>query len=801
MRGALLLPALALQGAAGLVIRGGEKESGPSDGYDEAACAAPPNSVVRENCAEGNPPEEWDIPGAGDPSIQGFATQQSYAPGETVVFKVKSEASEYRIDIYRVGYYRGMGARRVARFAPSASLPQRQPPCVTDEATLLVDCGSWRESARWPVPDGAASGVYFARLVRTDRPPRPPWRADASRVAPNPKFANPEWDDGLPPPCGWGFDCPDMDHAYGAQRLAAGRKVLVNALHEPRASHVYFVVRDDSRAADILFQTSDTTWHAYNTYGAPNTYGGVPLKHHNFSLAGRWDGRVRSYKRSYNVPMLTRDQRTVNMLWQCEYPMIRWLERNGYDVVYWSSVDTDVRGAQLSRHRLFLSVGHDEYWSTQQRRHVEAARDAGVHLAFLSGNEVYWNVRWEASADGSGTPHRTMVVYKESQQSSKLDPKEDAWTGTFRDAKPHNPQGAWPENSLTGTIFTVNAWRNDALEVPSEYAALRFWRHTPIADLREGERAVLLKGLLGHEWDEDVDNGHRPPGLIRMSETTVNNVQYLIDSGATFDSGTGTHHLVMYRSKSGSLVFGAGTVQWMWGLDDHHDAPTGLQNQLENEYLTRVGVEQMGTEPAVVQATVNVFVDMGVRPALPQPGIVVDAAPGSDKEAPRCKITAATPLRLGKRAAVRVTGTAADTGGGVVAAVEVSVDGGRRWHPASIAGRRAGEVEWIWERVWAHARDASPTAAVVTARAADDSCNLGPSAEPVTVALTEQSDGDDTAGARGYASMAEARAALEERQRRRETADAQDRQRRRNDAQLHRERLAAERRAAEDEDE
>ena len=94
-----------------------------------------------------------------------------------------------------------------------------------------------------------------------------------------------------------------------------------------------------------------------------------------------------------------------------------------------------------------------------------------------------------------------MVVYKESQELAKKDPKLDVifrspkifthihisqeWTGTFRDGRSINPLGAQPENALTGTIFTVNAWRHDALEVPSEFAGLRFWRHTSIADMQE----------------------------------------------------------------------------------------------------------------------------------------------------------------------------------------------------------------------------------------------------------------------------------------------------------------------------
>jgi hypothetical protein len=97
----------------------------------------------------------------------------------------------------------------------------------------------------------------------------------------------------------------------------------------------------------------------------------------------------------------------------------RWLESQGYDVTYQAGVDTDRQpAAALLRHRLFLSVGHDEYWSGAQRAAVERARDAGLNLAFFSGNEVFWRVRWE---DG----HRTMVVYKESQELAKKDPMLD----------------------------------------------------------------------------------------------------------------------------------------------------------------------------------------------------------------------------------------------------------------------------------------------------------------------------------------------------------------------------------------
>ena len=96
-------------------------------------CAAPANPIVAENCLAGNPASEWDISGAGDPSIQGFATDISVNRGSTVSFKVDTNATNYRFDIYRMGYYGGLGARKVATVTPvgdaaadPAELPQRR---------------------------------------------------------------------------------------------------------------------------------------------------------------------------------------------------------------------------------------------------------------------------------------------------------------------------------------------------------------------------------------------------------------------------------------------------------------------------------------------------------------------------------------------------------------------------------------------------------------------------------------------------------------------------------------------------
>ena len=339
---------------------------------------------------------------------------------------------------------------------------------------------------------------------------------------------------------------------------------------------------------------------------------------------------------SYNRPLTTRGTTPTNSVFNAEYPMVRWLESNGFNVSYISGIDTDRSGATIlnaTKHKAFLSVGHDEYWSAAQRANVETARAAGLSLAFFSGNEVFWKTRWEASIDGTATAFRTLVSYKETHANADIDPTS-AWTGTWRDPRFSPPtDGGRPENALTGTIFTVQCCQGQypSIVVPPAAATHRFWRNSPIAASGGGVLGPLVSGvnvasggILGYEFDEDLDNGFRPAGLAQLSSTTATVDEKVRDYGNTYGAGTATHSLTLYRHASGALVFGAGTIQWSWGLDNNHDRqPDGVTDY---------------TNQSVRQGTVNLFGDMGAQPMTLQADLT-PATPSADVVPPTSTIT------------------------------------------------------------------------------------------------------------------------------------------------------------------
>lgn len=323
-----------------------------------------------------------------------------------------------------------------------------------------------------------------------------------------------------------------IPRTFDATNWASGIYVAKLTARGGKQSYIPFIVRDDDRTAKYLFQASVTTWQAYNNWGGKSLY------------AFNSTDLQRAYKVSFNRPYIN-GTGTGDLLdgWAgWELNMLRFLEREGYDVTYCTNLDTHENATLLNRAKAFLSVGHDEYWSGNIRNNVEAARNRGIHLGFFTGNAAYWQVRFENGYNGAA--NRTMTCYKEAN----LDP--------------------YYNKAATRSQTTVT-WRDPILNRPEEALLGVQFEHYPVnTDIVVANASHWVFANTG------LKNGDKLPGLCGYEADRVfgigpSNVQILAHSPVVTDAGAGFSDMAIHQHASGANVFATGSIQWPWGLDDY----------------------------------------------------------------------------------------------------------------------------------------------------------------------------------------------------------------------------------------
>ena len=443
--------------------------------HSQGRSSNPTNPIVIENAKPGDPSWELIAP-ALKGEIEGYASATSINRGQQIIFFVNTADPSYTIQFFRMGWYGGAGARSMG---PPTKVPgPAQPASFFDSSTLLIDAGTWSNPYVLTVPGNPsdptdwASGFYLAKLTGST----------------------------------------------GAQ------------------AYVMFVVRDDGRYSDLLFQSSVTTYQAYNDWGGSSLY-----------------STPRAFKVSFNRPYAVTDPLAAGtgdfLRW--EYNLVRFLEREGYDVTYNTDLDTHLNESALRQHKGFLSVGHDEYWSWQMRQNLTAARDAGVNVGVIGANCCYWQIRLEPSPVTS-TPNRTIVCYKD-------------------DALTKDPYAQSSQSYLTTTL-----WRSDPVDLPEgeiigvmSGEGYRISGDIVVSDsssfifqgtgLQDGDH---LPGLLGYEV------GNFFPQFAPSGTTVVAHSPYV-------DPQTNVRYfsdMVFYPAASGASVVSVSSIQWSWGLDDYNAA-------------------------------------------------------------------------------------------------------------------------------------------------------------------------------------------------------------------------------------
>jgi len=259
--------------------------------------------------------------------------------------------------------------------------------------------------------------------------------------------------------CGWPVALTlDVDATWRSGYYEVVMEIDVEG--RVRRDHAFFVVRPPA-GTRVVLALSTNTWHAYNDFGGPNLYTGgthvsmqrpmaagylykPPGKGRRVTGTGAPDPQNAAHVGYIQINHLSGYAGSAG--WpDWELPFVEWAEREGFEIGVCTNADLEEHPQVLDGANLYLSVGHDEYWSRGMRDTVEAFIAQGGNAAFFSGNTSLWQVRIE------GDDHDVMVGYKGFF-------KNDPLMGTDREAEVTT---FWtdvvvgrPENSMTGVSFT-----------------------------------------------------------------------------------------------------------------------------------------------------------------------------------------------------------------------------------------------------------------------------------------------------------------------------------------------------------
>ena len=418
-------------------------------------------------------------------------------------------------------------------------------------------------------------------------------------------------------------EVPDDADAQGC-RWPAAAEVVVDP--EWRSGYYEVVVRTDANRstheavgffvvqsnrpdpARPLLALSTNTWNAYNTFGGRNLYErGTRVSFARPMAKGllrKPDGpgsRVTVMhppdpQNRAHVAYLRTHQFTEwggSAGWpNYELPFVRWAERSGFELDY--ALNADLEDPRtLEDRRLYLSVGHDEYWSAPMRDTVEGFTRAGGNATFLSGNTAFWQVRLEDAG-------QAMIGFKDQYA-------KDPVYGTDRQ---HLLTSMWsdhllerPENHMTGVSFVRGGYHRIGRVVAAGAGGYTVYRpHHWVfdgTDVAYGDLLGAESVIVGYECDGcdfemrdglprptgrdgtpndfeilglaptqhfDRTNAPRPPAERARSE-----VEFIAwrafgtedrEAIAKIEHG----HATMGMFEPGGFVFTAGTTDWVWGL-------------------------------------------------------------------------------------------------------------------------------------------------------------------------------------------------------------------------------------------
>ena len=342
------------------------------------------------------------------PSIQGYTDQLSVQAGDQIGLHISTNAKRYSVQIARVGGKREVVWTKEGLAGTEYPIPKN---CVSHGC-------HWPQALKVPVPENWRSGYYSVTLrgsghgsghgnqsaqgemsfvVRAAHPGRDSkillqratntdnayntWggadlyrgtNGPARRVSFDRPFAGFVGFEGrflfnIPAECQ-----TDLEEGTISRRL---RKEF--SKHGISFTYVASITTKSGQAEGAFHESAGKQWYILDANGT-------------FRICR---GRTQKGNKALHVFDGFSTYQSCWLNW--ERPFVEWAERAGYRFDYAVNSDLEFRPEILQHYRLVLSVGHDEYWSSPMRDHLEAFIANGGNVAFLSGNVAYWQVRSE----------------------------------------------------------------------------------------------------------------------------------------------------------------------------------------------------------------------------------------------------------------------------------------------------------------------------------------------------------------------------------------------------------------------
>jgi hypothetical protein len=302
--------------------------------------------------------------------------------------------------------------------------------------------------------------------------------------------------------------------------------------------YVPVTVRSRSCAGKVVLKSCVQTWQAYNMWGGYDLYKGPSGAYSERSL-------VVSLDRPY-------DSNGANMFLTYERNVVKLAEsltlgKGGLDLAYVTSMDIDADPHLLDGASALISMGHDEYWTPQERANVTAARDKGVNLAFFGANALFRRTRLQPTALGAA---REVACYKTDYRADPMYAKDPTEVTSDWRETPNSD----PESTLIGTIY-----EGYPVDAPFVVSSPGSWVYHGTG-VSEGDS---FPHLVGVEYDR-VNPAYplqRPIEVLSHSPLTCGGVASYGDSA-------------YYTRKSGAGVYNSGTMRWVEAI--YGDEPHGI---------------------------------------------------------------------------------------------------------------------------------------------------------------------------------------------------------------------------------